>query len=321
LYVNWHQAKAERTRDLKRQHQQSQNDKNLYLKNLKPEVGEVELKNAFQQYGKVNSVACKEWISKDTQKKAKFAFVAFDNSDDAARALNDGVNTQEIRNLFVAEAKPYIGLHQEKAKRKEYLHTQMKWKGQTSNMFNMDPMRSMQMQMGAGRKFPPFPPMMNHNQLRNFGRGGPNKSLQKGGYKPNVGPKGNVGSNKPYTPGRGPMGQQQQPALHSKKPAQQKTPQQGPVATPSSAITVQNLRGKLNEFLSLEIDKQRQILGELLFPLIKNIAGDSYAPKITGMLIDLTVLEVTEILEFLENPSLLQERVQEAIELINSETQ
>jgi hypothetical protein len=57
----------------------------------------------------------------------------------------------------------------------------------------------------------------------------------------------------------------------------------------------------------------------MLFPLVKQISGDSLAPKITGMLIDLSVLEVTEILEFLENNELLVERVQEAVELIQSE--
>jgi len=33
------------------------------------------------------------------------------------------------------------------------------------------------------------------------------------------------------------------------------------------------------------------------------------APKITGMLIDFEVFEVSEILEFLENESLLKERI------------
>ena len=78
------------------------------------------------------------------------------------------------------------------------------------------------------------------------------------------------------------------------------------------------MKAKLNEFLALEEEKQRQILGELLFPRVKAIAGDALAPKITGMLIDLSVLEVQEILEFLEDPAILKERVEEAIELIRS---
>lgn len=44
----------------------------------------------------------------------------------------------------------------------------------------------------------------------------------------------------------------------------------------------------------------------------------SQAPKITGMLIDFEVFEVSEILEFLENEELLKERVKEAEELIEN---
>jgi len=40
------------------------------------------------------------------------------------------------------------------------------------------------------------------------------------------------------------------------------------------------------------------------------------APKITGMLIDFEVFEVTDIIEFFENEEILKERVQEAEELI-----
>jgi len=69
----------------------------------------------------------------------------------------------------------------------------------------------------------------------------------------------------------------------------------------------------------LDKEKQRNILGELLFPLIKGQVGESIAPKITGMLIDLEVLEISEILEFLDDPVLLTDRIKEAKELIESE--
>jgi len=50
---------------------------------------------------------------------------------------------------------------------------------------------------------------------------------------------------------------------------------------------------------------------------LKKIASkENIAPKITGMLIDFTVFEVTDILEMLEDESSLQERVNEAEELI-----
>lgn len=58
-------------------------------------------------------------------------------------------------------------------------------------------------------------------------------------------------------------------------------------------------------------------MGELLFPLVsKHCEDKTQAPKVTGMLIDFEVFEVSEILEFLENEELLHERIQEAEELI-----
>jgi len=43
------------------------------------------------------------------------------------------------------------------------------------------------------------------------------------------------------------------------------------------------------------------------------------APKITGMLIDLNVLEVNDVLEFLEDPTKLEERIAEAKVIIAEE--
>jgi len=56
-----------------------------------------------------------------------------------------------------------------------------------------------------------------------------------------------------------------------------------------------------------------------LFPLIKQQVGEGIAPKITGMLIDLDVLEISEIYEFMEDTDLVKERINEAKELIESE--
>jgi len=87
----------------------------------------------------------------------------------------------------------------------------------------------------------------------------------------------------------------------------------------ASGLTIADLRKKWSEFIILDKDKQRNILGELLFPLIRDQVGEKVAPKITGMLIDLDVLEVNDILEFLEDKDLLTERINEANELIESE--
>jgi len=330
LYISWHQGKTERARDLKRQYQQSQNVTNLFVKNIKPEVNEAVLKSVFQQFGKVTSVACKDWISKDTQKKARFGFVAFGSEDDARRALSEGLAAQEVNEIFLPEAQPYIGFHQSKERRSEYLSSQKKWKQQANAIGNVNNFNNMQQQM---RRFPPLPMPMNFNPQNKppMSRGGARQ--HRGGWRGGAGPQR---GGAPHRGGvRGPVQhgqqQQQQPRVGgaqgakpiggpaTKAPVQNQPSGQAQTQSNSSGITVQNLRGKLQEFLALDDNRQRQILGEMLFPLVKQISGDQLAPKITGMLIDLSVLEVTEILEFLENTELLVERVQEAVELIQSE--
>jgi len=55
----------------------------------------------------------------------------------------------------------------------------------------------------------------------------------------------------------------------------------------------------------------------MLFPRVEKCAKEkTFVPKITGMLVDFDVFEVNEIMEFLENETILTERVREAEELL-----
>ena len=55
----------------------------------------------------------------------------------------------------------------------------------------------------------------------------------------------------------------------------------------------------------------------MLYPLVKKVITDSnLAPKVTGMLIDFDVFEVTDILKFIEDESELQTKINEIISLI-----
>lgn len=93
--------------------------------------------------------------------------------------------------------------------------------------------------------------------------------------------------------------------------------QTAPVQAVTSYSSPQQLKENINTFLNLDREKQRSILGELLYPIVERLVENHEdAPKITGMLIDFEVFEVSEILEFLENEELLKERITEAKELI-----
>jgi len=338
LYVNWHQSKAERGHELKRQFQQNQNKNNLYVKNVKPDIDENTLKSAFQQFGQINSVALKDWVSKDGQKKARFGYICFINTEDATKAVAEGSSIQEIRDLFLPEVQPYIGFHQPKENRREFLSSQNKGKVQQSTMMRgMAPFGGMPQIPGmAGRRFQPFPPQMmpfkpqmGRGAKTHSGNWNPRGPSQRGGY---------AGRGMPRNQGQrpGPHQQRQQfpqqlsqqqnfnnrPTGPGVKPPVQTQPQ--PQAQPQAQVQPQTQTSipncQIDEFMRLDENKQRMILGEMLFPRVQQISGGSLAPKITGMLIDLSVLEVSEILEFLENGELLVERVEEAMELIKNET-
>lgn len=84
--------------------------------------------------------------------------------------------------------------------------------------------------------------------------------------------------------------------------------------------TIDAINKDTKGFLSLDLEKQRTILGELLYPQIKALVEDqTLTPRITGMLIDLEVFEIADIIEIINSKPILQERVTEALELIKQE--
>jgi hypothetical protein len=85
-------------------------------------------------------------------------------------------------------------------------------------------------------------------------------------------------------------------------------------------FTFDQIKNNLPSFLELTKEVQQKNLGSLIFPKVQDFANDkSSVPKITGMLVDFSVFEVQDIIEFLENPLDLKERVEEAENLIRSQ--
>jgi len=67
----------------------------------------------------------------------------------------------------------------------------------------------------------------------------------------------------------------------------------------------------MGEFENLSKTQQRNILGEMFFPVVHKISP-KFAPKITGMLIDLEVSTIEEILSLLKDDQMLKDRVKNA---------
>ena len=79
--------------------------KNVYVGNLPHSIGEAELKELFEQKGKVDSVTIIR--DNDTGRSRGFAFVDMASEEDARKAI-EALNAYSLegRNLTVNEARP-----------------------------------------------------------------------------------------------------------------------------------------------------------------------------------------------------------------------
>lgn len=64
-------------------------------------------------------------------------------------------------------------------------------------------------------------------------------------------------------------------------------------------------------------EEKRNILGEFLYPKVLKEIGNNLAPKITGMLVDFEVMTEEEIVEAIEDDSILRQRINEAKEALD----
>lgn len=109
------------------------------------------------------------------------------------------------------------------------------------------------------------------------------------------------------------------PQFNVPLPAQNTTP--GTVSRQSEREqphTVEWLKKNQKEFIEMSKEKQNQILGNLMYNRVleSKLASAEQIPKVTGMLIDLEILEYAEVIDILENDAALKERITEALEIL-----
>jgi len=104
-----------------------------------------------------------------------------------------------------------------------------------------------------------------------------------------------------------------QTAVQPVQPSEQ-PPLVAPPTYPAEAVAEVPRQGGLDHvrLASASVEEQKTILGESLYPLIYQRQPDQ-AGKITGMILE---LDNTEILHLLESPEALDEKVNEAIQVL-----
>ena len=86
-----------------------------------------------------------------------------------------------------------------------------------------------------------------------------------------------------------------------------------PIDTEATANQLQHM------FDNGQKDKVWNDLGLLIYPKVDaQVSDKSKVGKVTGMLVDLTTLSIKDILEAVNDEAVLIERIEEALEMINS---
>jgi len=334
IYVGRAQKKAERQAELKHKFERMKQERiqryqgvNLYVKNLDDSITDDLLREHFSQFGSITSAKVmtdsdiesrrkETGDGKDnTQRSKGFGFVCFSSPEEATKAVT------EMNGRILASKPLYVALAQRKEDRKAHLQQQYMQRVTTGirmqafqsntqpqyvaqymphslpqtpfmarpNMIRPTPRwtttgpqqyPSMVRPLGPRAQNPGIRTIAPINRFQQYPR--PIRTNQNFTYKPNV---------------RNPIPSHTEP----QEPAQPESHQE--------QLTASMLAGA-------QPQEQKQMLGERLYPYIQQMHPD-LAGKITGMLLEIENSELLSMLDFKTNPSLLTEKVNEAVTVLS----
>jgi polyadenylate-binding protein len=267
-----------------------------------------------------------------------FGFICFTNADDASKAVN------ELNGSMLAGKPIYVALAERKDVRRAKLEAQHVARLQARMAGNIPAPGAPVYPGAAAAVF--YPPTAPQAQRQGFvypqgmpvarrwaapPQGSAHPQARQGYQMPPntyisvpVAPRGQPHAGRPRGGGQ-PAGPVQQGNGRNFKYTQNVRNQQAatqvaptPAAAPPAAIkaTAAETQALTASVLALASPEDRKnMLGEHLFPLIEAVEPE-HGPKITGMLID--SMEVGELLHLLQSPEALQEKINEALEVLKA---
>lgn len=331
LYVGQAQSKSSRRAMLFSERMNIKHQTNLYIRSLRADVTKEELLNAVSKYGKITSICLKEWKNTnrakaegeapvpEQSKPLQFGFFNFETNEQALNCYHNYKKDPEIRKLAEVESENinFVFFAQPKQIREQYLRVTKRNNTAYSNIrFGGVPMY-------------PNKPFKNYKQP-----GNKNQKRMQGPY-----PMGAFIQGMPQmpVPGMPPMGMV--PPMHlgvggmqmpvnpltsaisvpgmKEVPKATNSPFSPNIHTKDNKEIAKELRQHKAAFMEWKSEDQKNFLGNIMYLRVKKFKQDeNLLPKITGMLIDLEVLDYDEIVEIIENDESLQERIEEAIDVI-----
>lgn len=318
LFVARHQSRSDRNAELRKQFENLKisnkfEGRNLYVKNLDENFDDEMLSQEFAKYGEITSAK----IMRDDKGQSRgFGFVCFSNAEEATRALTD------MNGKMVGSKPLYVALAQKREERRAQLEAQ----------YRRGPMPMGGPMMPGFAPYPqaPFFPHPGHMARGNFAPqmmrprwagppGHPGRGAPFPGQPMGAGPFPAAGGNMRGGRGGGRGGRGGKMRYNQNVRNQKPLEQNGvPHAEGHDAASVEAAAPEhqglltLSNLSNLPPEEQKRVLGEQLFPMVSNLY-ENEAGKITGMLLE---LDNADVLELIENPSALQERVEEAMNVL-----
>jgi len=337
IYVGRAQKKAERQTELKHKFETMKRERiqryqgvNLYVKNLDDSITDDILREHFSQFGSITSAkvmtdadvegrrADKDQGDGKDQGRSKsqgFGFVCFTSPEEATKAVT------EMNGRILASKPLYVALAQRKEDRKA--HLQQQYMQRVTTGIRMQAFQANTQPQYVAYNMPHTLPQTPFMPRPGIVRPTPRWSTQQ--YPSMVRPirPAQNGSIRTIAPIQRFSQPQYQPRpVRSSQNFQYKTnvrnpippqPEHQPAPQPeeptSDQLTASMLAGAPPQ-------EQKQMLGERLYPHIQSMHPD-LAGKITGMLLEIENSELLSMLDFRANPTLLTEKVNEAVTVLS----
>merc|ERR1712025_731285 len=338
IYVGRAQKRGERQAELKKKFEQIKMERlnryqgvNLYIKNLDDTIDDERLRKEFSNYGTITSAKV---MTEDGRSKG-FGFVCFSTPEEATRAVT------EMNGRILVSKPLYVALAQRREDRKAHLASQYMQRVAGMRMQQMGQMfqpggtsyfmptmpqaqRSYSPQMAQIRATPRWPTQP-AAQVRAGAQATSAFPMQAAPYRSaprqaqpaprNVRPMNAAAaahasaaraSNYKYT-----TNMRNPPAVSGGGPASAAAVP--PVVQP--AVHIQGQEPLTPSMLASALpQEQKQMLGERLFPLIREIYPE-LAGKITGMLLE---IDNSDLLHMLEDRNSLKAKVEEAVAVLQA---
>lgn len=311
LYVARAEKKETRLKDLAKC--------NIYVKNFDQSVTDEVLKNFFEGYGKVKNVKVFVTETSEGQTVNKgFGFVCFEEPEIASKVIQ----LSKSNNLMLNGMVLFASFFQTKEERKKAIIEETKQNKESKQMNQMASAISLNMKTLMDQFTQKFNPMMMQGmggfRPGNFhgGRGGfggnnfrGNNQGFRGGY--------NGGAQRPQArapPARGGAPPMQTPPVQRGAPPMMQAPTQ--TSDASKYNTEISTLLKSPHYTDATDAEKREKVGESIYTYIAKSAGETNAPKITGMIIDLPIVSLEECVA---TWATLDEKIKEGKVLLETE--